>query len=98
MSDSDRILPPFVNMPTHNQGVKPAMVCTDLAVSTVSLGKGHYVAVVANQSDAPVAMLMLLFREDIKAHIALLHIALTDCDSLHMGKQPLGAHAVSTMQ
>lgn len=98
MTDPNRILPPFVELPTHSRGVKPCMVCTDLSVSTVSLGDGHYAAVVANQIEAPVAAVMLFNLEEAKAHIALLQLALDDVERLYAGKQPLAALAVRTTQ
>lgn len=98
MSDPNRLLPPFLNMPTHSQGVKACLVCTENIVSTASLGDGHYVVTVINQPESPVGAVAIFSREEVRAHIALLQLALDDADRLYAGKPALAALATATIQ
>ena len=98
MSDPNRILPPFINLATHSQAAKPCLVCTESSVSTASLGSGHYVVTVINQPESPVGAVSILSREEARAHIALLQLALGDADRLYAGKPALAALATATLQ
>lgn len=98
MTDLNRLLPPFVNLPTHSQGEKPCMVCTEMSVSVTSLGDQHYVVLVINQIESPVAAVSILSRQEAEAQIALLQLGLDDVDRLNAGKPALSAFAVSTRQ
>lgn len=74
------------------------MVCTDMSISTASLGDGHYAALVFNQLESPVGALVFFSREEAEAHIALLRLALDDMARLYDGKPALAALATRTRQ
>lgn len=98
MSDPNRNLPPFVHLPTHSQGEKACLVCTDVMVSTGSLGDGHYIMVVINQPESPAGAVMILNAQEAEAQIALLQLALDDVARLYAGKPALAALATATRQ
>ena len=98
MTKPKLILPPFVKIATHSQGEKACLVCTDVAVSTASLGGDHYVAVVINEVESPVGAVMFLNAQEAEAQIALLQLALDDVARLYAGKPALAALATATRQ
>lgn len=90
MTDPNRMLPPILEMQTHDQGMKDCAVMTDTAVHTVVMAGGRaYAAMVFNQQECPIGAVIILDRAEAEAQIALLNNALDDADRINSGKPPL---------
>ncbi|WP_324694550.1 hypothetical protein [Novosphingobium sp. RL4] len=86
-----RILPPVVDMLTHEQGMKPCLVSTSTAFHTVALNSGNFAAIVLNDPGAPIGAVAFLDREEVEAHITLLRNAIDDAERLDRGQSPIHA-------
>lgn len=87
--DPDRVLPPILELETHDQGMKNCAVMTSSAILNLQTPSGKwYAAIVMNQPTMPVGCVALLDGDEIDAHIALLRNAKEDADRLNAGKAP----------
>lgn len=99
MLDPNRMLPPILEMMTHDQGMKDCAVMTDCAVHTVTMAGGQaYAAMVFNQCECPIGAVIILTRAEAEAQIALLNNALDDADRINSGKPPLARQDPGMLQ
>jgi len=91
-------LPPSMEIPTHDQGMKSCVVGTSTAIHTVQLNGKHFAALVQNQAPCPVGYVTFIDREEWEATKALMENALEDADRLDQGLQPLHAAPELTRQ
>lgn len=97
--DPSRVLPPVMEMMTHDQGMKDCAVMTDCAVHTITMADGRaYAAMVFNQRECPVGATVVLNRAEAEAQIALLMNALDDADRINSGKPPLARNHPGSLQ
>lgn len=90
MTDPNRMLPPILEMMTHDQGMKDCAVMTDCAIHTVVMAGGRaYAAMVFNQRDCPIGAVTILSRAEAEAQIQLLNNALDDADRINRGEPPI---------
>ncbi len=99
MTDPNRILPPILEMLTHDQGMKDCAVMTTTAVHTAVMAGGRaYAAMVFNQAECPIGAVIIVDRAEAEAQIALLYNALDDADRINAGKPPLARPDLGTLQ
>ena len=99
MSDPNRMLPPIMEMLTHDQGMKDCAVMTSTAIHTVVMaGNTAYAAMVLNQRECPIGAVIFLDRAEAEAQITLLQNALDDADRINSGKPPLARAAPGMLQ
>lgn len=99
MNDPNRILPPILEMLTHDQGMKDCAVMTSTAVHTAVMAGGRaYAAMVFNQAECPIGAVIILDRAEAEAQIALLNNALDDADRINRGEQPIARADPGTLQ
>ncbi|MYL98743.1 hypothetical protein GR702_13315 [Novosphingobium sp. FGD1] len=99
MTKNDRVVPPLMHFPTHEEGLKRCLVMTSTAVHTATLPSGaSFAALVINAPQHPCGAAVLMDRAETEAMIALLQNALDDADRLNAGKRPLARREKGSLQ
>lgn len=91
-----RTVPPVIEAPTHGGAIKPCIVMTECAIHTITLAEGSFAAIVHSLPDREAAVIALLDRAEVEAHITLLRNAIEDAELLDAGKGPI--HAAESLR
>lgn len=86
----ERTLPSIMDAPSHNGIIRRCVVMTECAISTIKLPEGAFACIVASVPNANrPASIMLLDRDEVEAHIALLRNAMDDAERVDSGLAPM---------
>lgn len=91
-----RTVPPFITAPTHSGGLQPCRVMTECAIHTVTLEEGSFACIVSSLPNGQLAVINILDRDEVEAHITLLRNAMEDAERLDQGLEPI--HAAESLR
>jgi hypothetical protein len=86
-----RSVPAFIEAPTHSGGVQPCRVMTECAIHTVTLPEGSFACIVPSLAGGQLAVLQILDRDEVEAHITILRNAMDDAERIDRGEAPIHA-------
>lgn len=86
-----RTVESIIIAPVHGGVMKPCLVMTESAVSTIELPEGHFTAIAISRPGMHSGAMVIIDHEEVEAMIQFLQNSIADAKRMDSGKAPIHA-------